>query len=156
MARKSCSNIKRILKVERAIIEDHIDKHKWCKRIKDSDEAIIDFVQEFAWLMREIYCGAVCLDRDNCEASSELRRAFLDDISDGEIREYIKCSFDDKDENLLRVKLHVIKHGISTYKWLNKIGTYEDAVKDFLQKFGWLIFEVYKKSKKEESNGNRR
>jgi len=142
-----CKHLDEILKVERSIIEEHIKKHKWCNRIKDPNVGIVDFVHKFAWLMREVYCGAMCPYKHDCGVNSQFRKAFLEDISDGEIREYIKYSYGNEDEELIKLKLHVIKHDIKSHKWLNKISNYEDAVRDFLQKFGWVIFEVYRKSK---------
>jgi len=144
-----CKHIKDILEVEKAIIEDHIAKHKWCNHISDTNDAVIDFVQKFAWLMREVYCGATCSHKEDCCVNTDFRKVFLADVSDGELREYINYSFGEESEEVIKLKLHVIKHDIKTHKWLNKIENYEDAVRDFLQKFGWLIFEVYKKSKED-------
>jgi len=146
MVGSCCQHIKYILSVERSIIKDHIAKHKWCNGIEDENDAIADFVQKFAWLMREIFCGALCPHKEECEVNDEFKKVFLGDISDGEIQEYINVSYGGEDSRLVKIKLHVIKHDISTHKWLNKIDNYEDAVKDFLSKFGWLIFEIYKKT----------
>lgn len=151
-----CNHINHILKIERGIIQDHIAKHKWCNRIKNEREAITDFVHKFAWLMREVYCGAMCPYKSECQVNEKFQKAFLEDISDGELKEYILYSFKETNSDLIKLKLQVIKHDIKTHKWLNKIENYEDAVRDFLRKFGWLIFEVYKRSEKEESNGYRR
>ena len=146
MCKEYCNHLDKILKVERSIIVEHIKKHKWCNSIEDPNIAIIDFVHKFAWLMREVYCGAMCPHKDACGVNNEFRKTFLADISDGEIREYIKYSYGEEEEDLIKLKLHVIKHDIRSHKWLNKIGNYEDAVRDFLNKFGWVIFAVYKKS----------
>ena len=146
-----CKHPEEILKLERMIIEDHIAKHKWCNQIEDKDEAIVDFVHKFAWLMREVYCGTICPYREGCDANGELRKTFLEHIPEQEFRDFIHFTHTGEEEDLIKIKLHVIKHDLSTHKWLNKIGNYEEAVRDFLQKFGWLIFEMYKRSKKEET-----
>jgi len=156
MTDASCRHIDKILKLERAIIQDHIAKHKWCNHIKETDKAIVDFVHKFAWLMREIYCGSMCPYKEECAVNDAFRKAFLEDITDREMREYVKFAYGQEDKDLIKLKLHVIKHDIATHKWLNKIGNYESAVRDFLQKFGWLIFEIYKRTKEKDSNGNRR
>ena len=146
-----CKHPEAILDLERIIIEDHIAKHKWCNHIEDKSEAIVDFVHRFAWLMREVYCGAMCPYKEGCAANNEFRKSFLEDIPEQEMREFIQFTHTDEDDDLVKIKLHIIKHDISTHKWLNKIGNYEEAVRDFLQKFGWLIFEMYKRSEKEET-----
>jgi len=144
---KYCKHITDILEIEREVIIAHIEKHKWCNHIIDDNDAILDFVHKYAWLMREVFCGVMCLYRDSCGAADEFKKQFLADISDGEIEEYIKMDFHDTDRDVIKIKLQVLKHDISTHKWLNRIDNYEDGVKDFLNKFGWVIYEIYQRSK---------
>jgi hypothetical protein len=144
---KYCNHVKDIVDIERDVIVEHIDKHKWCNQIEDDNDAIIDFVHKFAWLMREVFCGAMCIHRHTCGAVDEFQKKFLTEISDGEIEEYIKMDFLDTDKDIIKIKLQILKHDINTHKWLNRIDNYEEGVKDFLSKFGWVIYEIYKKSK---------
>jgi len=144
---KYCKHIKDILEIEREVIIDHISKHKWYNQIESDSDAIFDFVHKYAWLMREVFCGVMCKYRHDCGAFDEFKKQFLVDISDGEIEEYIKMDFYDTNRDVIKIKLQVLKHDISTHKWLNRIDNYEDGVKDFLNKFGWVIYEIYKKSK---------
>ena len=137
-----------IMNIERTIIAEHIKKHKWCNHLSPT-EGMVDFAQKFAWLMREVYCGAMCPHREDCQANDEYREAFNGSISGEDKNEYIKYAYGDEEDELIELKLHVIKHDIKTHKWLNKISNYEDAVRDFLKRFGWVIYEVYRKSKKE-------
>jgi hypothetical protein len=142
-----CKHTKDFLQIEMEIIEEHIDRHKYFRSIINREYAIVDFINRYAWIMREVFCGFMCPQREEC-LEKEKFSSQLGDISDGEIREYIKTSYLDSDNDLIRVKLLIIKHDILVHKYLNKIDNYEDAVKDFLDKFGWIIFETYKKTKK--------
>jgi len=144
-----CEHIKDILNVEQKLIKQHIIEHKWCNGFDNRNDAIIDFVQKYAWLMREVFCGVMCPYRNKCEVSDVFRKAFLEDISDGEIEEFIKLDYKDNNRKVVKIKLQILKHDLKAHKWLNKIDNYEDAVKDFLSKFGWLIYEMYRITNKE-------
>lgn len=71
MTRK-CIHLGEFLRVERDIIQKHIDQHKWCRSIPDYNEGVADFIDEFGWLMREMYCGHVCQCRCDCAISREI------------------------------------------------------------------------------------
>lgn len=68
---KYCTNLKKLLSVECEIIKRHIDDHKWFNAIADKETAICDFIEKYAWLMREVYCGSVCEKRYECECAEE-------------------------------------------------------------------------------------
>jgi len=68
---KSCKNLKQLLKIEVEIIKKHIDEHKWCNEIADEGDAICDFANKYAWLMREMYCGTKCERRQECELAEK-------------------------------------------------------------------------------------
>jgi hypothetical protein len=142
-----CKHVKHILDIERGVIQDHIAKHKWCNKFNTDNDAIVDFVHKYAWIMREVFCGVMCKYREECCCSDEFQKVFLEDISDGEIEEYIQMNYKDTNRDVIKIKLQVLKHDIKTHKWLNKIDNYEDAVRDFLNKFGWVIYEMYKRTK---------
>lgn len=63
------------MKIQRDIISRHIDEHKYFKHIVDREKAVVDFIKQYAWLMRETYCLA-CPDKDTCDydPDSELYR----------------------------------------------------------------------------------
>lgn len=67
-----CIHLADFLRVERAIIEKHIDMHKWCREIPDVNEGVADFIDEFGWLMREMYCGHVCEHRCDCQIGVDI------------------------------------------------------------------------------------
>lgn len=145
-----CLHVSEFLDIERKVILDHIHKHKWCNKFESTEEAIADFVQKYAWLMREIYCGSMCHFKDECRVNEGFKYSVLKDISDGEIAEYIQMDCDDESDEIVKIKLRVLKHDIEAHKWLNKIDNYADAVRDFLNRFSWVISSVYQKTK--ESN----
>lgn len=63
----NCDHLKDFLKSQKKIITRHIDEHKWFTHIKDDNQAMIDFIKKYGWLMREIYCENAC-PHENCEA----------------------------------------------------------------------------------------
>ncbi len=139
-----CTRIQDILKAEKSVILRHLDDHKWYNSIEDENSAIMDFVWKYAWLMREVFCGSVCSEKDCCEASKSIRESFLHDVSDGELNEFIrKYNNTDLPRELSYIELQVIKTHIGFHKWFRGIESYEDAVRDFLFNFGWLIKEVF-------------
>lgn len=144
-----CECVSEILRVERNVILEHIDKHKWCNKFENDEEAIADFIQRYAWLMREVYCGAMCSFREECKVCEKFKKAFLEDISDGEIQQYIQMDYDDQDERIVKIKLQILKHDIKAHKWLNKIDNYEEAVRDFLNRFSWVIHAIYQKTQEQ-------
>jgi hypothetical protein len=63
---KICDQLKDLLHVEGKIIQRHIDRHKWFQHIPDKNAAVIDFVEKYGWLMREIYCENLCPKKGEC------------------------------------------------------------------------------------------
>ncbi|HDQ23132.1 MAG TPA: hypothetical protein ENN28_04175 [Candidatus Uhrbacteria bacterium] len=66
-----CTHLRELLKVQKNIIERHIDDHKWFLHIPDRQEAIADFIEKFGWIMRELYCGYICSVRLECEIAKQ-------------------------------------------------------------------------------------
>ncbi|MBD3359451.1 MAG: hypothetical protein GF365_01975 [Candidatus Buchananbacteria bacterium] len=62
-----CVHLAEFLQTQRIILQRHIDEHKWCRQIADDQRGKEDFIKEFGWLMREIFCGFACPDRQNCK-----------------------------------------------------------------------------------------
>jgi hypothetical protein len=63
---KSCSRLKDLLDAEIPIIEKHLETHKWLRQISDPSQGIIDFIEQYGWLMRDMYCHSACPDGINC------------------------------------------------------------------------------------------
>ncbi|MCX6746295.1 MAG: hypothetical protein NTX00_04765 [Candidatus Parcubacteria bacterium] len=68
---EECNHLNELLAAEREIILRHLQNHKWFLQIVDEQEAKVDFVKKFGWLMRELYCGYACPDRQNCKIAQE-------------------------------------------------------------------------------------
>jgi hypothetical protein len=51
--------------------------------------------------------------------------------------------FCDRVKDLLQVESRVIKRHIDRHKWFQHIRDKNEAVKDFIEKYGWLMREVY-------------
>ena len=68
----TCTHSKELIKAELEIINRHLAQHKWFQHIENDDEAIMDFVEKYGWLMREFYCEYVCPDRDKCDLDSTM------------------------------------------------------------------------------------
>lgn len=57
------------------VISRHLDEHKYLRNIQTKDEAAQSFINDYGWLMREMYCTKICDLRDGCEISSQLSRS---------------------------------------------------------------------------------
>ena len=66
-----CEKLQDILQIQLEIIERHIDKHKWFRGIKNEDEAVLDFIGKYGFIMREFYCSRICEKRFDCEVAQE-------------------------------------------------------------------------------------
>jgi hypothetical protein len=143
-----CARVGDITKAEIQVIKKHLDRHKWFHHFTDENDAVADFVWKYAWIMREVFCGKLCTASPWCDAGKVFRSAFLHDISDGELNVFIKECCGDKPRDLSWLQLQVIKHHISMHKWFHRIDNYKDAVRDFLDKFGWVIDEMYEATRK--------
>ena len=71
---ESCKNLQQLLDAQTRIMRRHIDKHKWFRHIENKEDALFDFVQTYAWLMREIICTECCEYRKNCKMYEELSK----------------------------------------------------------------------------------
>jgi len=59
----TCIDLENLLKDEREVIEGHIDEHKWFHHISNKEDGIKDFIQEYGWIMKEMYCKYVCKNK---------------------------------------------------------------------------------------------
>ena len=71
-----CDHLDDVLEAETELIQRHIDEHEWymgqkLHREVTENEAIVDFVDKYAWIMREFYCGYVCPERTDCEPAQK-------------------------------------------------------------------------------------
>jgi hypothetical protein len=61
-----CQNCKKFMLFEHALITKHIDRHKWLRGISSVDDAVCNFVESYAWVIRESFCGS-CDKRSTCD-----------------------------------------------------------------------------------------
>jgi hypothetical protein len=66
-----CVHLREFLQAQKNILQRHIDEHKWCRQITDDEDGKTDFIKEFGWLMRELFCGHACPDRFNCKIAED-------------------------------------------------------------------------------------
>jgi hypothetical protein len=68
MAEKiKCVKLDVLMQCQRDIIERHIDQHKWFKHIPDKEAGVSDFIKQYAWLMRDLFCNYICDSKDGCK-----------------------------------------------------------------------------------------
>lgn len=67
-----CINVEGLTGIESKLIQEHIDRYKWYKGIEDYNKAIILFIEEYDFIIKEIYCSRVCQKRNKCIISFEM------------------------------------------------------------------------------------
>ena len=67
-----CQCLFDFMKAQREIITRHLDEHKWLRHIEDRNEAASSFIDDYGWLMREMYCTKVCGKRETCSIANKL------------------------------------------------------------------------------------
>jgi len=61
-----CEKLREFVGVQIDVIKRHLDRHKWYRGIADSNAGLSDFVQEYGWLMRDLYCHHICEFSESC------------------------------------------------------------------------------------------
>jgi len=61
-----CRHLDMLLEAQADIIQRHLERHMWFRHFDNREEALRDFVNEFGWVVRELYCGRICTDRSEC------------------------------------------------------------------------------------------
>jgi len=140
-----CSKTPQVMAVEIELIKNHIDKHKEYNHMLSDNDAIIDFVDRFAWIMREAVC-AFCSDKECTAKKTNEKSKYPPEIDDLALLTMIHGC--ESDEELTKIELNIIKRHISEHKWYNGIPTYLEAITDFLSKYAWVIKELRKAQSK--------
>ncbi len=125
-----CTHLRELMAVQRTIIERHIAEHLWFQHITDLEEGMEDFLAKFAWAMREVYCGYMCQDRADCEIAYN----YLPELPDP--------SNPMPSDILEQAKETIIRRHLDKHKWFQHIEDPEEAKKDFIAKFLWIIQEL--------------
>lgn len=63
------------MKAQLEVIARHLDEHKYLRNIEGRDEAMASFINDYGWLIREMYCTKICDKRVDCEIATELSRS---------------------------------------------------------------------------------
>lgn len=69
-----CVNLKGLLSVEYEIIQNNIEYHAWCNQFEDKEQAKIDFIRKYGWIMKEVFCKGVCPYRESCDLVKSLNK----------------------------------------------------------------------------------
>jgi hypothetical protein len=72
---KRCEKLREFVDVQVDVIQRHLDRHKWYRGISDSNAGLSDFVQEYGWLMRDLYCHHICEFSDSCVLGDQVNEA---------------------------------------------------------------------------------
>ena len=67
----NCTHLKEFNSFQMDIIKKHLSQHSWFRQIEDKNEAIVSFIHDYAFMLREAYCR-FCPDRDNCAIYRDL------------------------------------------------------------------------------------
>lgn len=54
------------------VVRRHLDEHKYLRHIDKKEEALSSFIEDYGWLIRELYCTRICEKRNECETATEL------------------------------------------------------------------------------------
>ena len=68
-----CQCLSDFMKTQIDVIGKHLDEHKYLRNITDKNEALSSFINDYGWLIRELYCTRICPYRDTCEVAIELK-----------------------------------------------------------------------------------
>jgi hypothetical protein len=71
---EKCVHLADFLNTEMAIIRRHLDEHIFLRHLGSKNEAIQSFINDYGWLMRELYCTKVCADREQCKRAQMLNQ----------------------------------------------------------------------------------
>ncbi|MBN1426276.1 hypothetical protein JXA88_17130 [Candidatus Fermentibacteria bacterium] len=165
-----CKHLRELLESQREIILRHVDRHKWFRHIENREEAILDFVEKFGWIMREFHCTMICTDRSECGepvrltgdrlpyAAPQLREQPISPARDELVRCLdawaripssvtlpepplpVRCRHLDM---LLQSEAAIIERHLERHMWFRHIENREEALKAFVEEFGWLMQELY-------------
>ncbi len=70
----TCVHLADFLNTEMAIIRRHLDEHIFLRHLSDKNEAIQSFINDYGWLMRELYCTKICPAKDQCKRAQMLEQ----------------------------------------------------------------------------------
>lgn len=75
MKESKCKELSKFMKTQLDVVKKHLDEHKYLRKIDDRNEALDSFVNDYGWLIRELYCTRICEHHDNCEIADDLKES---------------------------------------------------------------------------------
>jgi hypothetical protein len=66
-----CVKLADLLKAQEFLIRKNVPTHKWLRHIADNEEGIVDFINNYGWFFRQIYCGFACPERLGCAIAKD-------------------------------------------------------------------------------------
>ena len=67
-----CECLKSFMVTQMDVVVKHIDEHKYLRNIGDKQIALESFINDYGWLIRELYCTRICDKRSGCEIALRL------------------------------------------------------------------------------------
>lgn len=67
-----CEDLSAFMKTQLDVVQKHLDEHKYLRQIEDKNEALDSFINDYGWLIRELYCTRICKKREGCTIAAEL------------------------------------------------------------------------------------
>jgi len=137
--KQGCEHLAEFASVQREITLKNLASHKWLRHLPDTQTAKIDFVLEFGEIMRELYCGYICPDRHDCEIAV----AHLPAQMEVTISESLAVRPCQRDVDLKTIKTTLLLKHLEQHKWFRQIADDETGKQDFLEKFGWMVEQMF-------------
>lgn len=67
-----CQCLATFMKTQMDVVAKHLDEHKYLRHIGDKQQALESFINDYGWLIRELYCTRICEQRNECEVATQL------------------------------------------------------------------------------------
>lgn len=71
----SCQHLREFMTTQIEVVQRHLDEHKYLRQMVDKEMALESFIQDYGWLIRELYCTKICELREGCEIAMELSKS---------------------------------------------------------------------------------
>lgn len=69
-----CQCLADFLKTQREVISRHLEEHKYLRHITDKEQAVGTFIEDYGFLIREMYCTGICSKRNECDIALRLSK----------------------------------------------------------------------------------
>ena len=74
LMKTKCSRLNKFMKTQTDVIHKHLGEHKWLRKIEDDNTALESFINDYGWLIREMYCAHICDERSDCTIADKLKK----------------------------------------------------------------------------------